>query len=37
MVVGTCLTLAEVRQAAAKAKTPVKDKSDYDIHQLAVE
>lgn len=37
MVVGTCLTLAEVRQAASKARVPLKHKSDYDIHQLAVE
>lgn len=37
MVVGTCLTLAEVRQQASKAGLPVKNNSDYDIHQLAVE
>lgn len=37
MVVGTCLTLAEVRQAASKTSTRARHKSDYDIHQLAVE
>lgn len=37
MVVGTCLTLSEVRQQAGKAGLSVKNKSDYDIHQLAVE
>ncbi|MGQ7846951.1 DUF2325 domain-containing protein [Granulosicoccus sp. 3-233] len=37
MVVGTCLTLAEVRQQAGKAGLPVKDATDYEIHQLAVE
>ncbi|MFT4730448.1 MAG: hypothetical protein ACI9UN_004974 [Granulosicoccus sp.] len=37
MVVGTCLTLAEVRQSAQKAALAVTHKSDYDIHQLAVE
>ena len=37
MVVGTCLTLAEVRQQAGKAGLTVKGASDYEIHQLAVE
>lgn len=37
MVVGTCLTLTEVRQAASKSRLSVVNKSDYDIHQLAVE
>ena len=37
MVVGTCLTLTEVRQSALKAALLVAKKSDYNIHQLAVE
>lgn len=37
MVVGTCLTLAEVRQLADKTSVSVASKNDYDIHQLAVE
>ncbi len=37
MVVGTCLTLAEVRQQAGKAGLEIRQASDYAIHQLAVE
>ncbi|ASJ71297.1 hypothetical protein [Granulosicoccus antarcticus] len=37
MIVGTCLSLSEVRQLGSKAGLPVAGKSDYDIHQLAVE
>lgn len=37
MVVGTCLTVDDVRQCATKAKISIIDKSDYDLHQLSVE
>lgn len=37
MVIGTCLSLEDVRQAASKSSLSVSDKSDYAIHQLAVE
>ena len=37
MVIGTCLSLSDVRQSAIKAKLSVKSKNDYAIHQMAVE
>ena len=37
MIIGTCLTLREVRQQAKKAGFAVDALSDYEIHRLAVE
>lgn len=37
MVIGTCLTLSDVRQAAIKVSLATKETSDYAVHQLAVE
>lgn len=34
MVIGTCLTLADVRQLAAKAGTRIGAVSDYGVHRL---
>jgi len=37
MIIGTCLSLAEVRELAGKAGVSIAGKYDFDIHQLAVE
>jgi len=36
MIVGTCLSLAEVRQLAGKAGVSIAGKNDFDIHHLTL-
>lgn len=36
MIIGTCLTLAEVKAIARKCHYPINEKSDYQLHQFFV-